>query len=55
MDLSVIIHKSAKPSRQCVEAEKEPNSTVGIIIIKENSNPSQGYSILRFYKCNVGS
>jgi len=52
--LSVIIYKSGKPSRQCVEAEREPNLTVCIIIIKENSKPSQGYNILRFYKCNVG-
>ena len=34
MDLGVILHKSAKFSRQCVEAEKEPNSTVGTIIRK---------------------
>ena len=31
MDLGVIMHKSAKPSRQCVEEEKEANSTVGTI------------------------
>ena len=33
MDLGVIIHKSAKPSRQSahVEAEKEANLTVGTI------------------------
>ena len=31
MDLGVIMHKSAKLSRQSVEAEKEANSTVGTI------------------------
>ena len=31
MDFGVIMHKSPKPSRQCVEADKEANSTVGTI------------------------
>ena len=30
-DLGVIMHRSAKPSRQCVEASKKANSTLGII------------------------
>ena len=34
MDLGVIMHKSAKPLRQCVEAEKQPNSTVVAILRK---------------------
>ena len=36
MDFGVIMHKSAKPSRQCVEADKEANSTVGTIRRKKN-------------------
>jgi len=34
IDFGVIMHKSAKPSRQCVEADKEANSTVGTIRMK---------------------
>ena len=30
-DLGVIVHNSAKPSRQCAEASKEANSTLGVI------------------------
>src|SRR6218665_2369336 len=30
-DLGVIMHRSAKPSRQCAEASKKANSTVGMI------------------------
>ena len=31
MDVGVIMHKSANPSRQCVDTEQEANSTVGKI------------------------
>jgi len=31
MDFGVIMHTSAKPSRQCVEADNEANSTAGTI------------------------
>src|SRR6218665_2511583 len=30
-DLGVIAHRSAKPSRQCAEASKKANSTLGMI------------------------
>jgi len=30
-DLKVIMHKNAKPSRQCAEASRKTNSTVGMI------------------------
>src|SRR6218665_1113127 len=30
-DLEVIMHRSAKPSRQCAEASKKANSTLGMI------------------------
>ena len=30
-DLGVITHRSAKPSRQCAEASKKANSTLGMI------------------------
>jgi len=30
-DLEVIMHKSAKPSRQCAEVSKKANSTLGMI------------------------
>src|SRR6218665_3620346 len=30
-DLGVIMHRSAKPSRQCAEASKKANSTLGMI------------------------
>src|SRR6218665_773361 len=30
-DLGVIMHRSAKPSRECAEAAKKANSTVGMI------------------------
>ena len=30
-DLGVIMHRSAKPSRQCTEASKKANSTLGMI------------------------
>ena len=43
-DLGVIIHRSAKPSRQCVEASKKANSTFGMIIMKDNSYQRQGYN-----------
>jgi len=40
MDLGLIIHKSIKPSRQCVEAEKLLVLCEG----KMNSKPSQWYN-----------
>ena len=30
IDLGVIVHKSAKPSRQCDEASKKANPTIGM-------------------------
>jgi len=49
------MHKSAKPSRQCVEAANEAISTVHRPYNnKENDKPSQGYNILKLYKCIVG-
>jgi len=53
MDLGVIMHKSAKPSRKCThaEAEKDANLTVGTIqnrIVNLVKN-----TILRLYKCIV--
>ena len=30
-DLGLIMHRSAKPSRQCAEASKKVNSTLGMI------------------------
>ena len=48
-DLGVIMHRSAKPSRQCAEASKKANSTLGMIrrtIVTRDKD-----TILRFYNC----
>ena len=37
-DLGVIMHRSAKPSRQCAEASKKANDK------KDNSYQRQGYN-----------
>ena len=50
-DLGVIMHKSAKPSRQCAEASKKANSTLGRIrrtIVSRDKD-----TILRLYKSLV--
>ena len=50
-DLRVIMHKSAKPSRQCAEASKKANSTLGMIrrtIVTRDKD-----TILRLYKSLV--
>src|SRR6218665_2823335 len=50
-DLGVIMHKSAKPSRQYAEASKEANSTLGMIrrtIVTRDQD-----TILRLYKSLV--
>ena len=50
-DLEVIMHRSAKPSRQCVEASKKANSTLGMIrrtIVTRDKD-----TILRLYKTLV--
>ena len=39
-DLGLVMHNSSKPSRQCAEAPKKANSTLGMT----NSNQRQGYS-----------
>ena len=52
-DLGVIMHRSAKPSRQCVEASKKANSTLGMIrriIVTRDKD-----TILRLYKTLVRS
>ena len=38
------MHRSAKPSRQCAEALKRANSTLGIHDKKGNSHQGQGYN-----------
>src|SRR6218665_1072934 len=50
-DLGVITHRSAKPSRQCAEASKKANSTLGMIrrtIVTRDKG-----TILRLYKSLV--
>src|SRR6218665_2808252 len=50
-DLGVIMHRSAKPSRQCAEASKKANSTLGMIrrtIVTRDKD-----TILRLYKSLV--
>src|SRR6218665_2112943 len=50
-DLGVIMHRSAKPSRQCAEASKKANSTLGMIrrtIVTRDKD-----RILRLYKTLV--
>src|SRR6218665_1356991 len=50
-DLGVIMHRSAKPSRQCAEASKKDNSTLGMIrrtIVTRDKD-----TILRLYKTLV--
>ena len=50
-DLGLIMHKSAKPSRQCAEASKKANSTLGMIrrtIVTRDKD-----TILRLYKSLV--
>jgi hypothetical protein len=50
-DLGVIMHKSAKPSRQCTEAAKKANSTLGMI--KRTIVTRDKDTILRLYKSMV--
>ena len=50
-DLGVIMHKSAKPSRQCAEAAKKANSTLGMI--KRTIVTRDKETILRLYKSLV--
>ena len=50
-DLGVIMHRSAKPSRQCAEGSKKANSTLGMIrrtIVTREKN-----TVLRLYKTLV--
>src|SRR6218665_2480268 len=50
-DLGVIMHRSAKPSKQCAEASKKANSTLGMIsrtIVTRDKD-----TILRLYKSLV--
>src|SRR6218665_3600351 len=50
-DLGVIMHRSAKPSRQCAEASKRVNSTLGMIrrtIVTRDKD-----TMLRLYKTLV--
>src|SRR6218665_3762761 len=50
-NLGVIMHRIAKPSRQCAEASKKANSTLGMIrrtIVTRNTD-----TILRLYKSLV--
>src|SRR6218665_1632722 len=50
-DLGVIMHRSVKPSRQCAEASKKANSTLGMIrrtIVTRDKD-----TILRLYKSLV--
>src|SRR6218665_3710877 len=50
-DLGVIMHRSAKPSRQCAEASKKAYSTLGMIrrtIVTRDKD-----TILRLYKSLV--
>src|SRR6218665_1954564 len=51
IDLGVIMHRSAQPSRQCAEASKKANSTLGMIrwtIVTRDKD-----TILRLYKTLV--
>src|SRR6218665_2458910 len=50
-DLGVIMHRRAKPSRQCTEASKKANSTVGMI--RRTIVTRDKYAILRLYKSLV--
>src|SRR6218665_2403762 len=50
-DLGVIMHRSAKPSRQCAEASKNANSTLGMI--RRTIVTRDKYTILRLYKSLV--
>src|SRR6218665_1007275 len=51
IDLGMIMHRSAKPSRHCAEASKKANSTLGMIrrtIVTRDKD-----TILRLYKTLV--
>src|SRR6218665_2299146 len=50
-DLGVIMHRSAKPSRQCAEASKKANSTLGMI--RRTMVTRDKDTILRLYKSLV--
>src|SRR6218665_2124722 len=50
-ETGVIMHKSAKPSRQCAQASKKTNSTVGMI--KRTLVTGDKDTILRLYKSLV--
>ena len=50
-DLGVIMHKSAKPSRQCAEASKKANSTLGMI--RRTTVTRDKDTILMLYKSLV--
>src|SRR6218665_2934321 len=50
-DLGAIMHRNAKPSRQCAEASKKANSTLGMI--RRTIVTRDNYTILRLYKTLV--
>ena len=50
-NLVVIMHRSANPSRQCAEASKRANSTLGII--RRTIVTTDKDTILRLYKTLV--
>src|SRR6218665_2667058 len=50
-DLGVIMHRSAKPSRQCAEASNKANSTLGMI--RRTIVTREKDTILRLYKSLV--
>ena len=52
-DLGVIIPRSAKPSRQCAEASKKANSTLGLTRRTIVRPTREKDTILRLYK-NIG-
>src|SRR6218665_2176602 len=50
-DLGVIMHRSAKPSKQCAETSKKANSTLGMI--RRTIVTRDKHTILRLYKSLV--
>ena len=49
----VIMHRSAKPSRQCAKASKNANSTVGMHMIRRTLVTRDKNTLLRLYKTLV--
>ena len=51
MDLGLIMHKSATPSRECAHVEVEKEATLSVYRIRRKIVNRVNDTILRLYKC----